>query len=598
MGDLLRIGLSNALCAAAMACVVALAVLPLRRRRPAAVHALWLLVLLKLVTPPLWQIPVDWPAPPPDRSPAAPAGYADLEDAEVFYVDEVEAETAATPAPGATPAPAATPADWVNVIAGAAGLAWVAGSAVFLSLTAWRSLQFRRLLRLAEPAPHAVARRVGEIARRFEVRAVPDVCFVPGAVCPMLFALGGRGRLLLPRGLWERLDERERDTLVAHELAHLRRGDHRVRLVEVAATVLYWWNPVLWWARRELREAEEQCCDAWVVWSMPAAARHYMSAIVEAVDFVSEPQAGGARRSAPAAVPALASGMGEFRRLERRLRMIRRNESPRRLGPAGTLAVVLAAGAALPLAPTLAVQEDVTPAAEPQQHEHRTIIVTPSPRSAPATDPASTSPAATDPAADAAPASTAPATDALIEADVSFDFVAEAQTTESPAVLFEARDDAAVERRVDTRTGQVIEVQGKTLRVRAATDLEQARAEVERARADLAAAEHRLRKIEAEARAGGDKAEGMASKPVQVTGKRSVVVSRRAPAATTFRAAKRDANKKQPAEDQAKRMDELEQKLEQMNDLLRRMLDTQERERGKAGDDNPYGPAAGSMRSY
>jgi beta-lactamase regulating signal transducer with metallopeptidase domain len=89
----------------------------------------------------------------------------------------------------------------------------------------------------------------------------------------MLWAVLRRPRLLLPAGLWDDLDEAQRDTLIAHELAHLRRRDHWVRLVEVAATVLYWWHPAVWWARRELREAEEQCCDAWVVWSMPRCAR-------------------------------------------------------------------------------------------------------------------------------------------------------------------------------------------------------------------------------------------------------------------------------------------------------------------------------------
>ena len=28
---------------------------------------------------------------------------------------------------------------------------------------------------------------------------------------------------------------------------------------------LFWWHPVVWWARREMEAAEEECCDAWVV---------------------------------------------------------------------------------------------------------------------------------------------------------------------------------------------------------------------------------------------------------------------------------------------------------------------------------------------
>jgi hypothetical protein len=35
---------------------------------------------------------------------------------------------------------------------------------------------------------------------------------------------------------------------------------------------LYWWDPVAWWARREVERAEERSCDAWVLWSLPTAA--------------------------------------------------------------------------------------------------------------------------------------------------------------------------------------------------------------------------------------------------------------------------------------------------------------------------------------
>jgi bla regulator protein blaR1 len=80
----------------------------------------------------------------------------------------------------------------------------------------------------------------------------------------------------VPRRLWDRLDPDQRQTLLLHELAHLRRRDHWVRCLELGVTILYRWHPSAWWARVTLREAEEQCCDAWVVWAMPGAVRTYM----------------------------------------------------------------------------------------------------------------------------------------------------------------------------------------------------------------------------------------------------------------------------------------------------------------------------------
>jgi hypothetical protein len=151
--------------------------------------------------------------------------------------------------------------------------------------------------------------------------------------------------LLLPAGLWPKLDNQQRAALLLHELAHWWRGDHWIRVLELATTCLYWWHPVVWWARRELHEAEEQCCDAWVVWALPGAARSYALALVETLDFLSE---------ARPALPAVASGVGQVPDLRRRLTMIMRGSVPRRLGWCGFLSVAGIGAVLLPLLPTWA----------------------------------------------------------------------------------------------------------------------------------------------------------------------------------------------------------------------------------------------------
>jgi hypothetical protein len=148
----------------------------------------------------------------------------------------------------------------------------------------------------------------------------------------------------------------------------LRRRDHWVRLPEVLASVLYWWCPLTWYARRRLREAEELCCDAWVVWALPGAGRDYASALLETVEFVSAGRAGGGGGIlARSSLPMLASGMGQFHQLRRRLVMIKHARVPRSLSALGWLAVGALALGLLPLAPTLAqvatsAAEDVKPA--------------------------------------------------------------------------------------------------------------------------------------------------------------------------------------------------------------------------------------------
>jgi hypothetical protein len=118
---------------------------------------------------------------------------------------------------------------------------------------------------------------------------------------------------------------------------------------------MYWWNPLVWWARHELREAEEQCCDAWVTWALPAGNHDYASALVEAVEFASTPN----RITAPS-LPALASGIGEFRHLKRRLVMIQQGNGNRNLGTTG-IVCVCAAVLLLPLALSRAQQAEQAP---------------------------------------------------------------------------------------------------------------------------------------------------------------------------------------------------------------------------------------------
>src|SRR5262249_8559971 len=129
------------------------------------------------------------------------------------------------------------------------GTVWLTGSALWLFLLGWRLHRFRVFLRCATPAPAAVQARIRLLGERLGLVCRPELYFTAAAVPPLLYALPGTRWLLIPSALWERLTPDQRDALLVHELAHLRRRDHWVRLVEMAATCLYWWHPLVWWAR-------------------------------------------------------------------------------------------------------------------------------------------------------------------------------------------------------------------------------------------------------------------------------------------------------------------------------------------------------------
>src|SRR5215471_13113190 len=85
MDTLVHIGLLNAVLATGLAILAAAA--RVLRRRPAFVHALWLLVLLKLLTPPFLVIPISWL---PRAEPESPVPERTTQSNSIRTVDRAE----------------------------------------------------------------------------------------------------------------------------------------------------------------------------------------------------------------------------------------------------------------------------------------------------------------------------------------------------------------------------------------------------------------------------------------------------------------------------------------------------------------------------
>jgi beta-lactamase regulating signal transducer with metallopeptidase domain len=243
----LRVGLGNAVAATLLA--VAAAAVGRLARRPALAHGLWLLVLLKLLTPPLWQVSVPWPegdGPPPAAAelPPAPALPADTLTALAAPAAADEPPALPEQPAAAPPPPRAAPRAAAEVGKATACTVWLAGSLAWWGVAVARVRGFRRLLGYADPAAEAVQAQARRLAGRVGLSRCPPVHLVRASVSPLLWALAGRAHLLFPAVLWGRLSAEQRDTLLLHELAHLRRRDHWVRRLEVVAVGLYWWLPV------------------------------------------------------------------------------------------------------------------------------------------------------------------------------------------------------------------------------------------------------------------------------------------------------------------------------------------------------------------
>lgn len=354
-----------------------------RTRYQAVAHLLWLIVLLKLLTPPL--VPLRIPAPAFASSWMAPAPtVAKSPAAEAPATKNTASNSAAAAAPVPKIASKSKGTSKVSTkenraaadksievapsllsilgrdlqVAAKATIDWFASLgplqwfvlALAVGTAVWFGRQILALRRFARMLSHGklpsddVIDLAREAANVFNCEKLPRIRVLDLPITPMLWGLGPWTTLLMPARLDHHISRESLKSLVAHELAHYIRGDSWVRLAEFIATGLLWWNPIVWLARHELERSEEQCCDAMVVARSGARPRTYAQAILDAIDYVCE---------TPMPLPPVASGLATAKFLEHRITMIMKRGVDATLAKWGRTAVALSVLVMLPWTPRI-----------------------------------------------------------------------------------------------------------------------------------------------------------------------------------------------------------------------------------------------------
>ncbi|MBN1422351.1 MAG: hypothetical protein JXP34_26485 [Planctomycetes bacterium] len=318
----------------------------LARLGPASRHALWVIVLAKLVMPPV----IHWPWPiSMGVEPAGGSEVVGVEEVPIEYepapIDFVEEPAAVAfdadppPAPAAPPVEARIRAPRIDAVLAAI---FVAGGIAVLLIQISRTVRLRFLVRRARPAPPDLVRQVSDLAKAFGVRP-PETRILEGLGSPILACIG-RATILLPASWMASLGPQALRTAIAHELAHIARRDHWTGWIELAAGCVSWWNPIYWIARREVRENAELACDARVVEAFPGERRAYAEILLAASSSAWEART-------PASVLGLGAGARrkfERNRFERRLTMVMRGDIAHKASIAGAVALAILSIAAVP----------------------------------------------------------------------------------------------------------------------------------------------------------------------------------------------------------------------------------------------------------
>ena len=304
------------------------------RRRPAVQHALWAVVLLKFLTPSV----IVWPWPVLNVLDSASYLAPNWNDTAIGMDLAANAQT-----------PTFNEASWIMpgwITSGEASrivaftstvlfTVWLVGGVVFAARQLLRIRNQSRLLKGGSVAAPELAAVVQHVAGRLGLRP-PKTFKVKGISSPAVWCLG-KPALLWPEGLPHEGTNSISQSLIAHELAHLRRRDHWMAWIQLVASIIWWWNPLFWLVNRKLTDTAELACDAIALEAYPQDRCAYAESLLTF--------------AAPQAFPALALGVksGNASSLKRRMHFIVSEPINGKLSLSG---VVLSALIAIVVAPS------------------------------------------------------------------------------------------------------------------------------------------------------------------------------------------------------------------------------------------------------
>jgi uncharacterized protein (TIGR03435 family) len=148
-------------------------------------------------------------------------------------------------------APVSAPPEWIAFL-------WLLGVA---SVSSYTLLGWKRVRCLRREAVQPIEseflatlqRRLGiSRAVRLYASALAEVPAVIGWMKPCI---------LFPVTALTGLTESQLRAILAHELAHIRRHDYLINILQTAVETVLFYHPAVWWAGRRIRQERENCCD-------------------------------------------------------------------------------------------------------------------------------------------------------------------------------------------------------------------------------------------------------------------------------------------------------------------------------------------------
>ena len=138
---------------------------------------------------------------------------------------------------------------------------WLCGVTVLSLRLASGWLWIQRMKRHRTVAP---AKRWQQTAQKLarQLHIARPVRLLESAAVAVPTVIGWlRPVVLLPASALAALSPEQMEAILAHELAHVRRHDYLVNLLQTLVETLLFYHPAVWWLSRRIRAERENCCD-------------------------------------------------------------------------------------------------------------------------------------------------------------------------------------------------------------------------------------------------------------------------------------------------------------------------------------------------
>jgi beta-lactamase regulating signal transducer with metallopeptidase domain len=243
---------------------------------------------------------------------------------------------------------------------------WLVGMLVLSVLVMRRYCYVRRLIADSRPANERSVEMLDECRRRMGIRQSVELRLSGNKLSPVVCGLF-KPVILVPAALLKRLSREKLRAVLIHELAHIKRCDAWVHLLQTVLQIVYFYNPLVWIANSMVRKIREQAVDEMVLVTLSPETKNYSNMLIDISEMAFW------RPNFSLSIIGVAESK---KALERRINHMLTRPVPKssKLGCLGLVAIVFIGAILLPMGKNSKAEAAITQE-NPQAHSKTNVII-------------------------------------------------------------------------------------------------------------------------------------------------------------------------------------------------------------------------------